>query len=127
MEKFRPYLLYSKVIVYTDHSALKHLLEKKDAKPRLIRWILLLQEFDLEIQDKARAENVMIDHLSRLVIESHGIRIDDAFPDEHLMGITSGQAPWFADYANYRASAILAYDLSFHHKNKFLHDVKMYF
>jgi len=42
MEKFRPYLLCSKIIVYTDHSALKHLVEKKDAKPCLIRWILLL-------------------------------------------------------------------------------------
>ena len=42
MEKFRPYLLCFKVIVYIDHSALKHLLEKKDAKPDLIRWILLL-------------------------------------------------------------------------------------
>jgi len=52
MEKFRPYLLCSKVIVYTDHAALKHLLDKKDAKPCLIRWISLLQEFDLEIKDK---------------------------------------------------------------------------
>jgi len=101
MEKFRPYLLCSKIIVYTNHSALKHLLEKKDAKPRPIRWILLLQEFDLEIKDKAGVENVVVDHLSRLVVESHNIPIDDAFPDEHLMGITSGQAPWFADYANY--------------------------
>jgi len=50
MGKFRPYLLCFKVIVYTGHSALKHLLEKKDAKPRLIWWILLLQEFDLEIK-----------------------------------------------------------------------------
>jgi len=56
MEKFRPYLLCSKVIVYTNHAALKHLLDKKDAKPHLIRWILLLQEFNLEIKDKAGAE-----------------------------------------------------------------------
>jgi len=93
MEKFRPYLLCSKVIVYTNHSALKHLLQRKDAKPRLIRWILLLQEFDMEIKDKAGAENVMADHLSRLVVESHNTPIDDAFPDEHLMGIESGPAP----------------------------------
>ena len=90
MEKFRPYLLCSKVIMYTDHSALRHLLEKKDAKPRLIRWILLLQEFDLEIKDKAGAENVVADHLSRLLVESHDTPIDDTFPDEHLMGIESG-------------------------------------
>ncbi|KAL0294962.1 UNVERIFIED_CONTAM: Retrovirus-related Pol polyprotein from transposon.6 [Sesamum radiatum] len=52
LEKFRPYLLGTKVIVYSDHAALKYLLSKKDAKPRLIRWILLLQEFDLTIKDK---------------------------------------------------------------------------
>ena len=52
MEKFRPYLLYSKVIVYTDHLAPKHHLEKKDVKPHVIRWILLLQEFNLDIKDK---------------------------------------------------------------------------
>ncbi|PKA52185.1 hypothetical protein AXF42_Ash014122 [Apostasia shenzhenica] len=51
-EKFRSYLLGSQVIIYTDHSALKYLLSKKDAKPRLLRWILLLQEFDCEIRDR---------------------------------------------------------------------------
>jgi hypothetical protein len=56
----------SKVIVYTDHAAIKYLLAKKDAKPRLIRWILLLQEFDVEIHDKQGVENVVVDHLSRM-------------------------------------------------------------
>ncbi|KAB2623584.1 hypothetical protein D8674_038876 [Pyrus ussuriensis x Pyrus communis] len=51
LEKFRSYLIGTKVIVFSDHAALKYLLTKKDAKPRLIRWILLLQEFDLEIKD----------------------------------------------------------------------------
>ncbi|TQE14355.1 hypothetical protein C1H46_000274 [Malus baccata] len=66
LEKFRSYLIGSKVIVYTDHGALKYLLAKKDAKPRLIRWVLLLQEFDLDIRDKKGAENVVAYHLSRL-------------------------------------------------------------
>ena len=68
-EKFRSYIVNSKVIVYTDHAAIKYLLSKKDAKPRLIRWILLLQEFDVEIRDKKGVENVVADHLSRM---NHG-------------------------------------------------------
>ena len=59
---------------------------KKDAKPRLIRWILLLQEFDLEIRDKKGSENVVVDHLSRLVDENHGdgqiLPLNESFPDE---------------------------------------------
>ncbi|GJV38821.1 reverse transcriptase domain-containing protein [Tanacetum coccineum] len=62
-EKFQSYLVSSKTIVYTDHSALKYLLAKQDAKPRLLRWILLLQEFDVIIRDKKGAENLAADHL----------------------------------------------------------------
>nr|GEV55909.1 reverse transcriptase domain-containing protein [Tanacetum cinerariifolium] len=65
-EKFRPYLDLSKRIVYTDHSALKYLLSKQDAKPRLLRWVLLLQEFDIIIREKKGTENLAADHLSRL-------------------------------------------------------------
>ena len=42
LEKFRSYQIGSKIIFYTDHYALKFLLNKKDAKPRLLRWIVLL-------------------------------------------------------------------------------------
>nr|GEU72194.1 reverse transcriptase domain-containing protein [Tanacetum cinerariifolium] len=65
-EKLWPCLVLSKTIVYTNHSALKYLLSKQDAKPRLLQWILLLQEFDVIIHDKKRAENLTADHLSRL-------------------------------------------------------------
>nr|GEV44736.1 retrovirus-related Pol polyprotein from transposon 17.6 [Tanacetum cinerariifolium] len=65
-EKFWPYLVLSKSIVYTNHSALKYLFNKQDAKPRLIRWVLLLQKFDITIRDKKGAENLAADHLSRL-------------------------------------------------------------
>jgi hypothetical protein len=66
LDKFRSYILGSKVIIYSDYAVLRHLLAKKETKPRLIRWILLLQEFDIEIQDKKGIENVVADHLSRI-------------------------------------------------------------
>ncbi|CAL2255626.1 unnamed protein product [Prunus armeniaca] len=69
LDKFRSYLLGTKVIIYSDHATLKYLLTKKEAKPRFIRWMLLLQEFDVEIRDKRGCENVVADHLSCLVHE----------------------------------------------------------
>ncbi|CAN6691747.1 unnamed protein product [Malus baccata var. baccata] len=104
LEKFRSYLVGAKVIVYTDHAALKYLLSKKDAKPRLIRWILLLQEFDLEIRDKKGSENMVADHLSRLIIptasEEDSLPLRESFPDEQLFAVQF-RTPWFADIVNY--------------------------
>ncbi|XP_070666662.1 uncharacterized protein [Malus domestica] len=89
LDKFRSYLLGTKVIIFTDHAALKYLLTKKEAKPRLIRWMLLLQEFDIEIRDKKGVENVVADHLSRMVHEEAS-PISETFPDEQLMSIQEG-------------------------------------
>ena len=67
LEKFRSYLLDTKVIVYSNHAAICYLMTKKGAKPRFIRWILLLSEFDLGVKDKRGTKNHVADHLSRLV------------------------------------------------------------
>ncbi|GJR87798.1 hypothetical protein Tco_0211809 [Tanacetum coccineum] len=82
---------------------------KQDAKPRLIRWILLLQEFDIEIKDKKGTENVAADHLSRIENEktSDDSEVDDNFPGETLMEINTKDDPWFADFANYLVSDII--------------------
>ena len=83
----------AKVIVYTDHAPLKYLLTKKDAKPRLIRWILLLQEFDLEIRDKKGADNCVADHLSRMQVQGSDLPINDYLRDDTLLKVTSS-SPW---------------------------------
>ena len=84
-DKFRPYIIRAKVVIYTDHAAIIYLMLKKVAKPRLTRWVLLLQEFNIEIRYKKGTENVVADHLSRLETEK-GIEdpkdIDESFPDE---------------------------------------------
>ena len=114
-EKFCSYLLLSKVIVYTDHSTLKYLMAKKDAKPRLIRWILLLQEFNMEIRDKKGVENVVADHLSRLEKPEEGFEkessIKEEFLDKYLFSISI--TPWFVDIANFLAFDILPPNLSY--------------
>ena len=82
LEKFCQYLLGSRTTIFTDHSALRYLMQKKDAKARLIRWIL--QEFDLEIKDKKGVENVAADHLSRIPnAPTETIPINEDFPNEH--------------------------------------------
>ncbi|GKD11892.1 reverse transcriptase domain-containing protein [Tanacetum coccineum] len=105
----------SKTIVYTDHSALKYLFSKQDAKPRLIRWVLLLQEFTIKIKHKKGTENLAADHLSRLenlnleTLNEEAIR--DSFPDEYLMAVhvkETNEDPWYADYANFLVSRIIS-------------------
>ncbi|GKA84818.1 reverse transcriptase domain-containing protein [Tanacetum coccineum] len=132
-EKFRSYLVMSKSIVYTDHSAIKYLFAKKDAKARLMRWILLLQEFDIEIRDKKGAENLAADHLSRLENphqdKLENKEINEAFPLETLgsIALQDQSTPWFADFANYHAGKFVIKGMTSQQKNKFFKDVKHYF
>nr|GEY40184.1 reverse transcriptase domain-containing protein [Tanacetum cinerariifolium] len=99
-KKFRSYLIMNKSIMYTDHSTLKYLFAKKDSKARLLRWVLLLQEFKFKVIDIKGAENLAADHLS---------------------------TPWFTDFANYHARNFVVKGMSSQQKNKFFKDVKHYF
>ncbi|GJR00001.1 reverse transcriptase domain-containing protein [Tanacetum coccineum] len=132
-EKFRSYLVMSKSIVYTDHSAIKYLFAKKDAKARLMRWILLLQEFDIDVRDKKGAENLAADHLSRLENphqdKFENKEINEAFPLETLgsIALKDDSTPWFADFANYHAGKFVIKGMTSQQKNKFFKDVKHYF
>ena len=98
---------------------------KKDAKPRLIRWILLLQEFNLEVVDRKGTENQIVDHLSRLEVnlEWHDkIDIHDEFPDEKILYATA--IPWYANLANFLVSGVLPFDMTSQGRKKFRHDAR---
>ncbi|KAK8708534.1 hypothetical protein V6N13_059572 [Hibiscus sabdariffa] len=156
-DKFRSYLIGTKVTVHTDHSTIKYLLAKKDAKRRLIRWILLLQEFDVEIIDRKGTENQVADHLSRLEnkkITQKEPEIKEVFPDEKILPVTitnvdipleamasalhefllsadttAGEqaAPWYANYVNYIVSGIIPHNLNYQGRKEFKHNTKSYF
>ncbi|KAH9750082.1 hypothetical protein KPL71_013739 [Citrus sinensis] len=127
LNKFRSYLLGSKSVVFTDHAAVRYLMSKQDAKPRLIRWILLLQEFDLTIKDKNGAENVVADHLSRLTSEfcNYITPINDSFPDEFLFSVTS--MPWYANIVNFLVTCKMSLQWNAQEKKKFFIVVKKFY
>nr|GEU33067.1 reverse transcriptase domain-containing protein [Tanacetum cinerariifolium] len=132
-EKFRSYLTMNKSIVYTDHLALKYLFAKKDAKARLLRWILLLQEFDFKIINTKRAENYAADHLSCLENPYENIfdpkEINETFPIESLNKVAhqDPSTPWFADFTNYHAGKFIIKGMTTQQKQKNFKDVRHYF
>nr|GEY42482.1 reverse transcriptase domain-containing protein [Tanacetum cinerariifolium] len=132
-EILRSYLIINKSIVYTDHSALKYLFAKKDAKARLLRWILLLQEFDFKVINTKGAENYDADHLSRLENPYENVfdpkEINDTFPLESLNKVAhqDPSTPWFADFANYHAKKFIIKGMTTQQKQNFFKDVRHYF
>nr|GEZ14670.1 reverse transcriptase domain-containing protein [Tanacetum cinerariifolium] len=132
-EKFCSYLIMNKGIVYTDHSALKYLFAKKDAKARLLRWILLLQEFDFKVIDTKGAEKYAADHLLRLENPYENVfdpkEINETFLLESLTKIAhqDPSTPWFADFANYHAGNFIIKDMTTQQKQKFFKDARHYF
>nr|GEX69586.1 reverse transcriptase domain-containing protein [Tanacetum cinerariifolium] len=132
-KKFQSYLIMNKSIVYTDHSALKYLFAKKDSKARLLRWVLLLQEFIFKVIDTKGAENLAADHLSRLENPHQNVfnpkEINEKFPLETLNMVSfrgNSSTSWFADFANYHAGNFVVKGMSSQQKNKFFKDVKHY-
>nr|GEZ02767.1 reverse transcriptase domain-containing protein [Tanacetum cinerariifolium] len=118
-EKFQSYLIMNKSIVYTDHSALKYLFAKKDSKARLLRWLLLLQEFTFKVIDTEGAENLAADHLSRLenphqnMLEPKEINESFHLDTLNLVSTRRNQStPWFADFANYHAGNFIVKGMS---------------
>nr|GFA62723.1 reverse transcriptase domain-containing protein [Tanacetum cinerariifolium] len=130
-KKFRSYLIMNKSIVYTDHSALKYLFAKKDTKARLLRWILLLQEFDFKVIDTCGAENYAADHLSRLENSYENMfdpkEINATFPLESLNKVAhkDPSTPWFADLANYHAGNFIIKGMTSPQKQKFFKAKKL--
>ena len=127
-EKFRPYILGSHVIIHTDHAAIRYLMVKKDAKPRLIRWVLLLQEFDMEIKDKKVSDNVIDDHLSRLekiAEREKETDIAENFTDEQLF-LLSVKTPWYADIVNYLVCGVVPPEFSYQQRRKLRNDSRFY-
>ena len=127
LDKFRAYLVGSDIVIFTDHSTLKYLLTKQNAKARLIRWVLLLQEFNLQIKDKKGVENVVADHLSRLTIahDTHSPPINDEFPEESLMQLE--KAPWYAHIANFLATGEIPSEWREHDRKYFFTKIHSYY
>ena len=117
----------SDIVIFTDHSALKYLLTKQNDKARLIRWVLLLQEFNFQINDKKGVENVMADHLSRLTIthNTHSPPINNEFPEESLMQLEN--APWSAHIANFLATGEIQTDWKEQDRKYFLAKIHSYY
>ena len=114
--------------MHIDHSTIKYLMTKNDTKPRLIQWVLLLQEFDLEIKDNKGTENLVTDHPAWLEGARDEVHVNDDFPDEQLLAIEdTKQVPWFADYVNYLVAKVIPPEFCYQQKKRFFAHLKHYY
>ncbi|XP_050896453.1 uncharacterized protein LOC127103228 [Lathyrus oleraceus] len=135
--------------LYKDHASIRYLISKNDAKPRLLGWVLLLQEFDLDIRDKKGTKNVVVDHLSRLeYLKPDLVPINDDFNYDTLMAkietiqddnsnfpmdwniertLAVTNVPWYADFVNYLGADIIPPDLNSQQNKKFYSDVRYFY
>ena len=122
LEKFRSYFIGCKIIVFTYHTTLKYLLTNKDAKARLIFWVLLLPEFDLKFKDKKGTENVVADHLFRLYFDTitEPLTLNESFSNEQLMRVEI--LPWYTNIVNFLVTGQLP-----KHWTNFFAEIKNFF
>ncbi|GJX14544.1 reverse transcriptase domain-containing protein [Tanacetum coccineum] len=134
--KFKPIYYASKILnnAQDHYTTTEKELLAVDAKPRLIRWVLLLQGFDIEIKDKEGVKNLAADHLSRLENPDLGTftedEITDEFPDKHQMILKvelSDDEPWYADYVNYIVGKIVPSNWMLEKRRRLFSQVKNYF
>lgn len=94
-------------------------MSKKNARPRLILWVLLLREFDIEIRDKKGTENLVADRLSSLHENNENkLSLDDSFPDDQLFSLAQAETRWYADFVNYLAVCVVPSDLNYQQRTK---------
>jgi hypothetical protein len=117
INKFRHYIKGFKAFVHTDHSTIKFLMKKPITNPRVTRWLLLLQDFNINIIDRPGKDNLVADFLSRMIHLGDNTPVDDNFPDENLFSI-SKFTPWYTYVANYLVRGKMPKKLSPREKQK---------
>ncbi|RDX71670.1 Retrovirus-related Pol polyprotein from transposon 17.6, partial [Mucuna pruriens] len=117
LDKFHSYLLGSRIIIFSNHAALKFLLKKPDVKPRLIRWMHLHREFDLEIRDKKGVKNLVVDYMSQIERGIDPLPIRENIPDEQLLQMDKSE-PWLADICNFLIASTFSPVASKSYKDK---------
>ena len=125
INKFRHYITGYETFVHTDHSAIRYLMNKSITNGRVIRWLFLLQEFNITILDRPGKQNTVADFLSRIQNIKDYTPVEDQFPDEYLFAVST-QTPWFADIANYLVSGKFPSIMNARDKRKIINDSARY-